>query len=396
MRTMTRHILSELMKVFAFALVVLTVVTMTVFLAKSLVKEGLPLLQIGWLFPYLLPFTLCIAIPATLLLATTTVYSRMAGNNEIVALKALGISPVAVFWPTFVVAFLLSLVTVWLNDLAAWWGRLGATRVVVQAMEEIAYAKLRTDHRFEYSSSVVIVVKRVEDRTLLRPFVTIKARGSTPAITVEADEATLEADLKQGVFRVLLHNCSIDVGDGRGRLFDRDYPLEIPLDEDMLSGQGEKDASLLPLRRIPEEIAKQKAAIDRHEEVMAATAAQQMFAGEFDRASGTEWDRRAAETAVLKRQLRLLRLQPYRRWSAGFSCLCFVWVGAPMAARRRNRDFLTSFFLCFLPILCVYYPLLAYGIDGAKNGTIPPLAVWTGNVGLLIWGAWLLRKVMRY
>ena len=67
-----------------------------------------------------------------------------------------------------------------------------------------------------------------------------------------------------------------------------------------------------------------------------------------------------------------------------------------MAIRLRNRDFLTSFFLCFLPILIVYYPLLMYGIDGSKSGTIPPQAVWTGNLLLVGWGAWLLRKVIRY
>jgi lipopolysaccharide export system permease protein len=91
-----------------------------------------------------------------------------------------------------------------------------------------------------------------------------------------------------------------------------------------------------------------------------------------------------------------LRTEPHRRWSAGFSCLCFAWVGVPMAVRLRNRDFLTSFFLCFLPILVVYYPLLMYGIGGAKDGTIPPVAVWTGNLLLVCWGAWLVRRVIRY
>jgi len=67
-----------------------------------------------------------------------------------------------------------------------------------------------------------------------------------------------------------------------------------------------------------------------------------------------------------------------------------------MAIRLRNRDFLTSFFLCFLPILIVYYPLLAYGIDGAKNGTIPPWAVWAGNALLILWGLWLMGRVTRY
>ena len=67
-----------------------------------------------------------------------------------------------------------------------------------------------------------------------------------------------------------------------------------------------------------------------------------------------------------------------------------------MAIRLRNSDFLTSFFLCFAPILAVYYPVMMYGIDGAKNGTIPPFSVWAGNLILVVWGAYLLRKVIRY
>ena len=67
-----------------------------------------------------------------------------------------------------------------------------------------------------------------------------------------------------------------------------------------------------------------------------------------------------------------------------------------MAIRRRNQDFLTSFFLCFLPILLVYYPLLVWGVDGAKHGELPAYSVWAGNMLLFIWGAYLLRKVVRY
>jgi len=88
-------------------------------------------------------------------------------------------------------------------------------------------------------------------------------------------------------------------------------------------------------------------------------------------------------------------MEPWRRWANGFSCLCFVLVGAPMAIRMRNADFLTSFFLCFLPILVVYYPVFMLGVDLAKRGSVPPTAVWLGNVLITLWGWWLLRRVVR-
>ncbi len=122
----------------------------------------------------------------------------------------------------------------------------------------------------------------------------------------------------------------------------------------------------------------------------------EMLSGDFGALTGPSWDLRMAEAKEMQNRLCRLNTEPYRRWSAGFSCLFFVWVGAPMAIWLRNKDFLTSFFLCFSPILAVYYPLMAYGIDGAKNGTIPPISVWAGNVVLLAAGAWLLRRVLRY
>ncbi|NIL96306.1 MAG: LptF/LptG family permease, partial [Planctomycetales bacterium] len=107
---------------------------------------------------------------------------------------------------------------------------------------------------------------------------------------------------------------------------------------------------------------------------------------------------RRSETQLRRQREQVFRLktEPHRRWAAGFSCLCFVAVGAPLAIRRRFGEFWTTFFLCFLPILIVYYPLLMVSIDRAKTGALPPIVVWSGNVALLLWSGWLLRRVLRY
>jgi len=205
----------------------------------------------------------------------------------------------------------------------------------------------------------------------------------------------LRVDHTQNVLEIWLYYGAIEV-EGRGRAIFTEYKFERPLIDPLADNEGSRRPSSLPLWRIPEETVRQQEAIEQHREQLAAIAAEQLLAGEFDRLSGADWIRRMAQGDAMRIRLCELRLEPFRRWSAGFSCLCFVWVGAPMAIRLRNRDFLTSFFLCFAPILIVYYPLLAYGIDGAKNGTIPPVAVWAGNALLAAWGIWLLRKVMRY
>jgi len=393
MHTMTRHILVELTKIFVFSLGILTTLMVVVFLVRELLREGLPVVQIARLMPYFLPEALRYTIPVTLLLATTWVYSRMSGYNEVVALKALGVSPLVIVWPTLVLAALVSLMTVWLNDVAVTWGQQGVRRILFDAVEEIAYGMLRTERH--YAGPVLTInVKGVEGRTLLRPTITIGARGNAPTITIEAESAELQVDRQENLLQLSLQQGSIEA-EGRGRVFFSEYRYELPL-RDPSAGEGRHRPAETPLWQIPEETAKQQAVIERQREELAAAAAQELVVGDFGLLGGTEWDRRAAVGQRMRTRLCQLRLEPYRRWSAGFSCLCFVWVGVPMGIRRRNPDFLTTFFLCFAPILIVYYPLLAYGINGAKNGTVPPISVWAGNVLLLVWGVWLLRRVVRY
>ena len=118
-----------------------------------------------------------------------------------------------------------------------------------------------------------------------------------------------------------------------------------------------------------------------------------MLTGDFDRLSNEAWTPLDNRTAGLEHHLRRLGVEPYRRWANGFSCLCFVMIGAPMAILRQKGEFLASFFLCFLPILLVYYPLLMASVDLAKSGDLPPAAVWIGNLVLAAWGLAMMRRV---
>jgi len=395
MRTLPRYVLVQLTKVFLFSLVVLTLLLVIGGVVREAISQNLPPAQIARLIPYFLPQMLPIAVPVTLLLATTSVYSRMSGCNEVVAIKSLGISPMVILWPALILAFLLSLLTVWLNDLAVTWGRSGARRVLIEAVEEIAYSMLKT-HKQYNSPTFSINVKDVKDRRLILPTVLLKQGGTTGVITIRAEEAVLRADREAGVLKITSRNGTIDFGGKAIVDFPGEYPLEIPLREASRAAKSSRVPSSLPLRVIPEETARQTAEIKRYQQELAARATYQMLCGDFDGLTSPEWDTRCRVLDGMIDNLHRLQTEPYRRWSAGFSCLCFVLVGAPMAIRFRHSEFLASFALCFLPILAVYYPLFVYGIDGAKNGTIPPIFVWTGNVLLLLWGGVLLRRVIRY
>jgi lipopolysaccharide export system permease protein len=394
MGILPRYVLAEVTKVFVMALAGLTLMMLIIGVAQEAARQSMPLLQALRLMPYILPDELRITVPVTLLLASTTVFARMSGANEVVAVKALGISPMMLLWPVLGMAFLLSLVSVWLNDVAVSWGRSNVQRVVLDSVEEIIYSMLQAQHSYA-SPYFSINVKRVDGRRLLRPTVSIQARGA-PATIITAEEAELHGDRAEGVLKIVLRNGTIDMGGKLSMQFPDVREYELPLSDASRQRSSGGLPSSLAMGAIPREIALQRKTIDEFEQYMASQAACQMLTGDFDALAGEQWKTYAADKVESYGRLYRLLTEPHRRWSAGFSCLCFCWVGAPLAIRLRNCDFLTSFFLCFLPILVIYYPLLAYAVGGTKGGSIPPYAVWAGNVCLLPWGGWLLWKVLRY
>src|SRR3990172_1706696 len=124
MRILTRYVVFDLLQVFLLILTGLTLVIFIGLVGKEAVDKGLGLGPLLRMTPYLLPQAMQFAVPGTMLLATTYVYGRMSSYNEIVAIKSLGISPMAVIWPTLILATLVSFVAVVLNDVAVSWGRL--------------------------------------------------------------------------------------------------------------------------------------------------------------------------------------------------------------------------------------------------------------------------------
>ena len=397
MQTIPRYVLVEVIKVFAISVSALTLMIVIGFVGREATAQNLPLLPTLRLIPYFLPETLRVTVPMTLLLSCTTVFSRISGANEIVAIKAMGISPMTLLWPVFIFSFFVSLVTVWLNDVADSWGHANVQRVIVEGAEEIIYSMLHSQRRYS-TSAFSINVKNVDGRKLDRVTLIINDRPESGKMTITAEEAELRSgvnDHSERVLKIFLRKGRIEVADR----FSVDFPdvleREIPLTDASRARNGGPQGALT-LSRLPDAIAAARVQIDEQEQMMAALAAYDLTCGDFDDLTSDVWRMHENNQADLKSRYFRLQSVPQRRWAGGFACLCFVLVGVPMAICLRNRDFLTSFFLCFLPILLLYYPFMIYGADQVKNGKLPVIFVWAGNGMLVLWGLAMLRRVIRY
>ncbi len=394
MRRLTRDILFQLLSVFLVALGATTFITLAVVVLREASERQLSYVLVLRLVPYILPDALRFAIPATILFAACLVFGRMAAANEILALKSAGISPWRILSPCFVMITLLSLATVWLNDLADSWGRAGVRRVAIDCFEQIAYGILRNQGSFT-AAGISINVKGVDGRRLQQPTITFQQHGKSPPAVIRAEWAELHVEPQRDTLTIRLHNGSVIGGTVQGKFPGRTIERVLSLGLSDADAGGKRPAELA-LREIPAELTRQTGHTKQFEEQLAAKAAFSMATGQFETLADAAWQQDQVQLTKQRQLAARLKTEPHRRWSAGFSCLCFMAVGAPLAIRRRHGEFWTTFFLCFLPILIVYYPLFMLAFDRAKLGEWPPQTIWLGNVVLLVWSAWLIRRVIRY
>lgn len=394
MRRFNIYVIWEITKLFVVALVAFTTLIMLAGVVQQLVSQGLGPKASLELIPYILPISLQFALPATLLFAVCSVYGRISADNEVLAVTAAGVPPGRIITPTLIAGFLLSLFAVWLNDIAFSWGRPGINRVVMHSIEQVVYGVLSTQGSYSSAQGFSIHVHGIgpDGRELIAPTITTTPKGSGEPLSISARSARLIMDPVKEVLRIELVDSEID-GDGFSSTMPGKSAHEVSLSSATKKGTASGHPSEFPMRQIGQEMRLQRANIQKTEEILAARMAMGLGIGKYEWLDNARTHEALGQISGGEGRLHRLHTEPWRRWASGFSCFFFVWVGIPLSIWMRSADHWTSFGACFMPILLLYYPVFAIGLDHAKDGSWPPISVWLGNIVLLGVGAWWLRRM---
>lgn len=393
---LTRYVVWEVFKFFLAALAALTLMVTIGMGVKEGMQLGLPPAVLMRIMPFMLPEMLGITIPAAMLYSVSSVFGRMTGSNEIVALKSLGINPMAAVWPVLVLAAFLSLGTVWMYEVAATWCRPCRSQIACQSIEEVAYSMLQKKRSFD-CDQFNITVMAVEGRRLIRPRILIKQHPGTPRVTITAGEAELHTNWRSMQIQIICRQGVVIEEEERGILFSSpEEKWSLPISASLTPHFHRDWVSLGSIPRLIEELKVKRAGAEVElrnlENYREASKALGNPESEDDAAEIKTVVNKIADYRIL---ILRLKTEPYRRWSNGFTCLCFALIGIPVAMLWKHSDALTNFFVCFLPILAVYYPLLMFGEDLTTSGILPPIAFWMGNVVISIPAVFLLRRIIR-
>jgi len=384
MKIIKWYVVGEILKIFLVTIGITMLLLTLGGGAKEGIRRGLPPHIVVQTMPYLVPEMLRFTVPGCLLFAVCSVFGRMTASNEIVAMKSLGINPLSVILPVLVVAYVLSIATIGTYDACAVWARPNLRHLFASSIDQIAYGFLRTNGSFS-SNGISIVVKGVEGDRLLQPVINIDRRGEKPAITLTAKEAMLRCDRESGTLRIECLDANVKIaGKGSIRRPGR-FVYDLVLHEPDPHPENTHSPAALGSLEIPNQICRERGLVDELRAKLSASDA-----------SDTD-DMPQLRTQLDQHNSWLFRWEAEspRRFSNGLGCLCFAMIGVPVAMWGRSSDTMSVFFLCFMPILLVYYPLLVIGENLARDGVFPQLSVWLANAVLFVIGTVLLLRQMR-
>jgi lipopolysaccharide export system permease protein len=361
MKLLDRAILKEMAVAFALGLMVLTFVLLTnkiLRLVELIVNKGVGIFTVLQLFLYILPYSLVVTIPMSVLLAILTTYSRLGADGEILALRSAGLSLIRLtrpaLWFGLATTLLTLTITIWILPFS----NHAFKNLVFQMTRRQATVGIQEGIFNADLEGLILYVERVDPQTSrLEGVFLVDSRNPEERRVIVARSGRFTSDPENLRMGLSLSQGSIQLSGteltGRYRLLTfADYSLTFDL------GRGLAD----PMQRSPGE-----------QELTLAALRER--AGTL-RAQGQNYHPPLVEF--------------HKKLAIPFSCLLFTLVGVPLGSRIRKGGRGLSL---AISVGCAmgYYMLIVGGEGLGSRGLVPEaLAMWLPNLLIAIGGSLLL------
>ena len=367
MRLLDRAILKEMTTAFLLGLMVFTFVLLTnkiLRLVELIVNKGVGLFTILQLFLYILPYSLVVTIPASVLLATLATFTRLSSEGELLGLRGAGFSLTRLTRPAVlfgIVTTLLTLViTIWILP----YSNQATKNLVFDMMRRHATVGLQEGIFNSVFDGLILYVERLDPRTsAMEGVFLVDSRNPSERRVIVAESGRFTSDPEELRVDLTLRKGSIHLSgaelSGRYRLLTfENYALTLDANRAMADPTqrplGEQELTLTELRERAETL----------------------------RTRGQNYHPPMVEF--------------HKKLAIPFSCALFCVIAVPLASRIRRGGRGLSLIIA-VPFALGYYVLIVAGTSLGNQGKIPEiLAMWLPNLLIAVGGLILFVRAETY
>ncbi len=365
-KTLFRYLVSEILPPFFAGLLAFTLILLIARILKLIelvITRGVPIVEIAKLFSLILPTFLEMTVPMSFLLAILLGLGRMSHDQELLAMKASGVSPLQILWPVSLVAVIIALLTLILTLYA----RPAANFALKKELYHIAKSRVGTALKEkvfndDFPNLLIYVEELKPPGNTAQGVLIVDKRDKAREDIILAKVAIIRAEEETNTLGLRLFDGSIYQREVNHPGFSETrfniYDFRFDLDE--LVGpvhQKEAGPKELPFGALLQTIDAKK-----HQGVPATPE----------------------------------QMELHQRIAFGFVPLVFGLLGVSLAllprSARANRSW--GFMICLFWLMS-YYALLSLGKAlGDKNHLPPLLALWLPNFVIMVMASHFFRKAL--
>ncbi len=367
MKLIDRFVARELLVnvLFAIAILSLVLVVGNIFrkLLPLLVNHDVPLHYLLVFIAYVLPFSLIFTIPWGLLTAILLVFGRLSADNELIALKANGVSVTRICVPLAGLALLCTAICLWLNVQVAPAAQEKLRSSIFDLATSNPIALFGGDQVIDQFPGRKIYVGKKEGNKLENIIVFQMDERFLPVKVTHARTGKIEADLPNK--RLLLH-----LYEARYEERDESNPYDLRKIRDGISmAEGTLPISL-------EELYEKEKKRPTRSGLSLSQLLEQIHSGD-------------------RKERSAIRTELNKRFAFPFSCIAFALIGVPLGITTHRRETSVGFATGLL--VAIFYFLFIIIADTLRNNAAvhPELLVWFPNVLFLVIGGLLFWRLSK-
>jgi len=367
MKLIDRFVSRELLVNVLFAIAVLSLVLVVgnIFrkLLPLLVNHDVPMEYLITFIAYVLPFSLIFTIPWGLLTAILLVFGRLSADNELIALRANGVSVTRVSIPLAGIALVCTVICLWLNVQVAPAAQERLRSTIFDLATRNPMALFGSDQVIDQFPGRRIYVGKKEGNKLENITVFEMDDKALPVKVTYAHTGMLEADLANKQILMHLYQARYQERDAK------DAFNVHKIRDGINMAEGTLPISLEELYE------KQKKRPYR-----SALSIEQLL------------DQLKSENS---RERSASRTELNKRFSFPFACVAFAIIGVPLGVTAHRRETSIGFAMGLI-VATTYFLFVIIGDTLRGNPHAhPELLVWFPNVLFIVLGVLLFRRLAR-
>jgi LPS export ABC transporter permease LptF len=331
-------------------------------LLDLLINRDVPLRYVLLFMLYVLPFSLTFTIPWGFLTAVLLVFGRMSADNEMIALRACGVSLLRVCIPVLAVGIALSLFTLWINAMVAPRAEQAMRDSIASMAQSNPTALFVPDEVVSQFRGRKIFVGSKSGDVLSDLTIIEQTDGGAIQRVIFARQGVIEADSSSGSLKLTLRDAKFEQrreGDENNcdgiqhGISIAEASVDIPL-EDLV----EKGLRKRPLR----------------------SYTLQELVAQFPSVGGIT-DRVAMLTEMSKRV------------SLSLACVAFALMAMPLGVTAQRKETSVGFGISLALAFGYFFFVVLAEMLRADAGAYPYLLLWVPNILFVGIGTWLLLRL---